>query len=497
MFTLVRLSLVGKGTMAFVDESRYVNAMLGLRSLSEGHGQEFLRYINSMGARPGDGIWRAIPGLGQAILLRVFDLNPNAPPSLQVPQVFNVLIVSLNALLLYHIYRRFFNVGLALLGLALYSGLVNTNLYLRHLLPYDHSLFFFFLALTVLLRPKAAVGLKLQTLAGVLSGLSYAIYPGYFMGPVLLLTLALMTGFEAPRPDWLRAAKPAAAQLAGLLTVLLAFEGLARLGHTSYWNSSRYIATTVTQGSFAEGFSFLGSYFWHVEGWLGIGLLVLFGVGLGLSWCSGWFAADGGATRGLVRLLTVGFLAWLGYALVVQVGHKLVFYGRTLHFFVPFIIMGALVALRTVGRPRQPRTWLYWGSGGIALWHFGVFVASYLPIDYPCDVAYRADIYDYAQVAISQVNVCDEHLIFYRLFGPRLRSQVTQKHRNPTFQLLNFAYLYPINCYRPAHLNPGKVVADSPYFMKYPAYQFEGHSASQRAVLQNHEINFQIIRNDN
>ena len=144
LVTLARLSLIGKGTMAFVDESRYVNAMLGLRSLSEGHGQEFLRYINSMGARPGDGIWRAIPGLGQAVLLLIFDLNPNAPPSLQVPQAFNVLIVSFNALLLYHIYRRFFRVGMALLGLALYSSLVNTNLYLRHLLPYDHSLFFFF-----------------------------------------------------------------------------------------------------------------------------------------------------------------------------------------------------------------------------------------------------------------------------------------------------------------------------------------------------------------
>lgn len=37
--TLACLSLIGKGTMAFVDESRYVNAMLGLRALGEGHGQ--------------------------------------------------------------------------------------------------------------------------------------------------------------------------------------------------------------------------------------------------------------------------------------------------------------------------------------------------------------------------------------------------------------------------------------------------------------------------
>ena len=490
--TLARLSLIGKGTMAFVDESRYVNAMLGLRALGEGHGQEFLRYINSMGARPGDGIWRAIPGLGQAILLLVFDLNPNAPPSLQVPQAFNVLIVSLNALLLYHLYRRFFSVGLALLGLALYSSLVNTNLYLRHLLPYDHSLFFFLLALTLLLRPRAAVSINLQSVIGVLGGLSYAIYPGYFMGPLLLLALALLASFEATRTGWLRSLKPFVAQLAGMLAVLLAFEGLAGLGDTSYWASSRYIATTVTQGSFDEGFIFIGSYFRQVEGWLGISLLVLFGLGLGLSVRSYLSANVSGAERGLARLLTTVFLMWLGYALVVQVGHKLVFYGRTLHFFVPFIIMGALVPLRAAGRTVQSRVWLYWGGSSIAIGHFGVFLVGYLAVDYPCDVAYRAGIYNYQQIAASLVSVCDEHLMAYRLFGPRLRSQLTQKHSTPAFQLLNFAYLYPVTCYRPAHLRPGKVVADVPYFMKYPAYQFEGHSARQRAILQNHEVDFQI-----
>lgn len=497
LVTLARLCLIGKGTMAFVDESRYVNAMLGLRSLSEGHGQEFLRYINSMGARPGDGIWRAIPGMGQAILLLVFDLNPNAPPSLQVPQAFNVLIVSLNALLLYHIYRHFFSVGLSLLGLVLYSSLVNTNLYLRHLLPYDHSLFFFFLALTVLLRPRSSASLKFQAIVGVLGGLSYAIYPGYFMGPMLLLALALLGLVEARRRDTLRALKPAVAQLTGLLAVLLAFEGLARLGDTSYWASSRYIATTVTQGSFSEGFSFIGSYFWQVEGWLGMSLLVLFGVGLGLNWRSGWFGADFAAERGLVHLLTVVFLLWLGYAIVVQVGHKLVFYGRTLHFFVPFIIMGVLVALRVGGHTEQIRTWLYWGTGSIGLAHFGIFLASYLRVDYPCDVAYRNGVFDYQQIAASQVNVCDEHLMAYRLFGPGLRSQLTQSHSAPVVQLLNFAYLYPISCYRPAHLHPGKILADVPYFMMYCAYQFEGHSDSQRAILQNHELDFQIVAKSN
>ena len=119
LVTLVRLSLVGTGTMAFIDERRYITAMLGLRSLGEGHGLDFLQAINSMGARPGDGLWRAIPGLGQALLLAVFHLNPNSPVSLQVPQVFNVLIMGLNLGLLYRIFRQFFTAGFTLLGLLL------------------------------------------------------------------------------------------------------------------------------------------------------------------------------------------------------------------------------------------------------------------------------------------------------------------------------------------------------------------------------------------
>ena len=181
VITAVRISLIGKGTMAFVDEQRYVTAMLGLRALGEGHVLEFLRAINSMGARPGDGLWRAIPGLGQAALLLATGLNPNSPPSLQVPQLFNVLVMSLNMLLLYKIYRRFFQAGMALLGIVLYSSLVNTNLYLRHLLPYDHALFFFLLALWLLLRLTARSAGWKYGLVGALAAFSYAVYPGYFM----------------------------------------------------------------------------------------------------------------------------------------------------------------------------------------------------------------------------------------------------------------------------------------------------------------------------
>ena len=506
LVTVARLSLLGTGTMAFVDEYRYVTAMLGLRALGEGHGLAFLQAINSMGARPGDGLWRAIPGLGQALLLLGFGLNPNAPPSLQVPQLFNVLIVSLNALLLYRIYRQFFSFGFALLGIVAYSSLVNTNLYLRHLLPYDHALFFFLLALWWLLSQSKGRVIGRYCGVGALSGLSYAVYPGYFMGPAVLLALGLLLlawGPQTPagqsRP---RVVGYAVAQLAGLLGVLGLFEILARLSGTSYLASSRYIATTINQGSFEEGLSFTSTYFWQVEGWVGVGLLTLCGAGLVLS---AWelfqvlIRREQGPAQSeslpLAGLLVISLLAWLGYVGLVLLAHKLVFYGRILHFFVPFIVLGALVAVRAAASLYEAGKRVLLVSCYVAVCgHFATFFVAYRAVQYPCDVAYRYGIQDARQIAGITTTGRDDNVIFYRVFGPRIRNQRTVAL--PAYQLVNFAYLYPLSGYRPASFKADKILVSVPYFLRYSPYRFEGHNPVQRTLLQKYAYEFQIIKTD-
>ena len=487
--------------MAFVDEQRYVTAMLGLRVLGEGHVREFLQAINSLGARPGDGLWRVLPGLGQAALLLLFKLNPNAPPSLQVPQVFNVLIMSLNALLLYRIYRLFFPVNFALLGVALYSSLVNTNVYLRHILPYDHSLFFFLLALWLLLIPAENKIIKRNCWVGLLSGFSYAVYPGYFLGPVVLLALAVLISIapeiragDARQPVSI---KPVVAQLAGFVSVLVLFEALAQLSDTSYLASSRYIATTVTQGSFEEGFSFVGQYFRQVEGWIGVGILGLFLAGLIVS--VGQLRAKSvrprrkADTRFFISgSLVIGFVAWLGYAVAVQFAHKLVFYGRILHFFIPLIILGAVVALQgAASQWPQGKSVLLVGGWAVAVFHFSTFEKNYQAVTYPCDVAYDFRIHDSRQIVSIDITGGDKGVVYYRLFGPRIRNQQTAAY--PKYHLVNFAYLYPISCYQEFPAGQGRILASVHYFMKYMPYQFEGHSPSQRALLQKYSYDFWII----
>jgi hypothetical protein len=492
--TIVRLSLVGKGTMAFIDERRYITAMLGLRELCAGHGLAFLQAIHSMGARPGDGLWRVIPGLGQAALLLGFGLNPNAPPSLQVPQVFNVLVISMNALLLYKIYRRFFAVGLALLGVALYSSLVNTNVYLRHLLPYDHALFFFLWALWLLLTTPEHGQPRRYALVGLLAGVSYAVYPGYFMGPALLLLVGvgrlLSKQTEPLRP---RRFLPVAGQLIAFLAVLAFLELTASVSGASYFASSRYIAGTITQGSFAEGFSFIGEYYWTVEKWLGAGLLLLFGGGL-LACLRALPAFFSGGRLGVsVELLslTIGaFATWLGYACLVALGHKLVFYGRILHFFAPFVVLGALVALQVAAVRLVRAKWLVAMGLAIAAASFIGFVRAYRLVEYPCDVVYRYGILNSRQIAASRTNVCEGNALGYRLFGPAMRNQPTRPA--PRYRLLNFAYLYPLTCYRSEILPPRRVIAAVPYFMKFAPYQFEGHSGAERAIIQQYNLAFII-----
>jgi hypothetical protein len=494
--TLIRLSLVGKGTMAFIDERRYITAMLGLRELCAGHGLAFLQAIHSMGARPGDGLWRVIPGLGQAVLLMGFGLNPNAPPSLQVPQVFNVLVISMNALLLYRVYRRFFSLGLALLGVALYSSLVNTNVYLRHLLPYDHALFFFLWALWLLVSAPENGQLRRYTLVGLLAGVSYAVYPGYFMGFLLLIAVGAARLLAVPVKSLsLRRFTPVAVQLTALLAVLAFFELTAQASSTSYIASSRYIAGTITQGGFAEGFSFIGQYYWSVEKGLGVGLLLLFGIGfiVCVRRLPALFLSYGRSVGSLELLsLVIGaFAAWLGYAGLVTIGHKLVFYGRILHFFAPFIVLGALVGLQVVASRLSRPKWLVAACLVIATLSFADFVRAYRRVEYPCDVAYRHNMLDYRQIAGSQTNSCAGNTLTYRLFGPAIRNQPTQP--TPRYRLVNFAYLYPLACYRQVALPAGRVVAATPYFMKYAPYQFEGHNGAERAMLQHYAFDFVII----
>jgi hypothetical protein len=131
------------------------------------------------------------------------------------------------------------------------------------------------------------------------------------------------------------------------------------------------------------------------------------------------------------------------------------------------------------------------GCLAVALAHFASFVWAYQAVEYPADVAYAHGILDVRQIAGRVTTACEPRVISYRPFGPHMRSQRTVAM--PSYELVNYAYLYPVNCYQAVGPDAGRALMSVPYFMKYTPYQFEGHGPTQRALLQNHPFAFQII----
>lgn len=266
-------------------------------------------------------------------------------------------------------------------------------------------------------------------------------------------------------------------------------EILAHAAGTPYFASSRYIATTVTQGSFDEGFSFISRYFWQVEGWVGAGLLVLCGAGLLLSPRRGLTKRPAGIPPLAARyLLVVVGLARLGYADVVQFAHGLVFTAARCIFLCPSWCWAQRWRCR---KWRAAGRALLLAGGGAALGQFGAFVVAYRAVVYPADVAYVYDIHDARQIAAATTTGCDRNVVTYCLFDPRRRGQATAGR--PRYRLVNFVYLYPLSCYVASRPETHRIVAVVPYFMKYTPYHTNSRATAQRVRLQRYGYEFRVV----
>ncbi|UOQ77833.1 hypothetical protein MUN84_04015 [Hymenobacter sp. 5516J-16] len=209
-------------------------------------------------------------------------------------------------------------------------------------------------------------------MAGTLGVLAFAVYPGYYFAPLLPGAMALAS---TRRTQWKRAAL---GFLAGAGLVVAPLEILTRVGHISYLRTLQHLPATVNQGDFGEGFSFLPRYLWQVEGPTG-GLLLLLAL-------PGLWALLTKHPAPLTRVVALApLVAWLGHASLVFFAHQLVFYGRLVHFFLPFLVLYAGTALHLLrpGLLRRAATILLVGA---ALVHLGRFGRAYLALAYPRDV---------------------------------------------------------------------------------------------------------------
>lgn len=344
-FAVYRLLLARSGQLYWPDEFRYLHSLHLLDDLRKGHfvtGMDWM-FGFANGGRPGFVLLSTVPAALQGIANLVWGVEPSSPIFYRIPSTFNVL-VSLGVAAAF--YRLLViatsDRSYALIGTLVYGLLVNTNLYVRHLFPFDLALLLLLCSLVLVVSERqSAERLRTRAIAaGVLSGLAFTTYPGY--DPFVVLLAAAL--FMNPVGAWRHLVT-----LGGsILLVVLVWELIARAAGMSFIVTSFRFSSTVTQGSFEEGYRFLPVYLLDVEGLAGGVLLVL----------AASFAVTALARRD--RSVEAGVVgaavaAYFAYATAGVVFRKMVYYGRLLHMYMPFLVLAAILAVQAIRNQRVRR----------------------------------------------------------------------------------------------------------------------------------------------
>jgi hypothetical protein len=281
------------------------------------------------------------PALVQGVANVVFGVQPTDPSFYRIPAIANVLVSLGLTLIVYRLVVLLTDDRLlAWLGATVHGLLANTNVYVRHLFPYDISLLPFLLSVMLLLEqtdsPRRA-WLR-AGLAGLLSGIAATTYPGYYL--FLIIPLVMML---AKRPlVW----RSLVLFLVAVLVVPILWEATAWIAGFSFiWASQRFSTTLASeniagvQGAYEEGLSFLALYLVEVEGMAGLMLGALFLV-------FGILTVQGRFSRTETAMILAAIAAYLVYAVAVQALHWAVFYGRLVHMHLPFVVLAAVLVIR-------------------------------------------------------------------------------------------------------------------------------------------------------
>jgi hypothetical protein len=258
----------------------------------------------------------------------------------------------------------------------------------------------------------------------------------------------------------------------------------------------------ILQGSPEEGYTFAFKYLWQVEGLLGLGLLGLLALAVGqlvqVMMQARWVALP---TTPRQRLLTAAAVMFLVHSSAAALGHRIVWYGRLLHFYLPWLVLAAVVPLayaRTIWAVRVALVLCL-----IGILDYSSFFIDFQRLVYPSDLIahYHLGCLRPEQLRYyTEVEVADD--LLYPVQGGRVSASSvcppTSGMADSVTVLVNFALLYPITAAtrRPAFVpkSGARWLLKKPYFGNFPAYCFEGLSSTERAEVRRRQFELQILR---
>jgi hypothetical protein len=493
VITCLKLTLIGKGFLAFPDEFIYRSSERALKSLLNGDARSALYEIFSTQGRPGEALVKMIPCAFQMVTASVFNVSYAENT---YPMFFFNFIVHCLLLLVHYKFSKLLlkDKFLALTSLLLYTALTNSFIYLRHILPYDTSLLVFYYVLYRVVKGTDSGNLKLMSsfFLGLLSFFGLVIYPGYF--PLYLAGGAMLFFNKMDLQNLKNRFYNAGMFILGGTYCLILAELISNYSGRSYIADSIILSGNITQGSFEESFSFIIKYLFEVEGIPGMilatgvaGFLMIFS-----------FKFNQGITASAIILLfALLFSIFISYACLGYFKHNVVFYGRLLHQYYPFLCLFTVFAFNGVlERVKRSKMFLM-NVSGLFIVVFGINLWKYHQFSYPRDIAFRYN----REYVISNRKLVFEYGTSVAAFPSEdeLIFPVQSEKKANTFSeftMVNFCYFYPAEDPSLYHeYIPGSgstLISSGSYFLNNKAYQYEGFNIAERENISGMNLHIKV-----
>ena len=485
-----RLTLLGRGAMAFPDETWYYQSALILQQLRTGQLSGLLAHIAFNWGRPGDAILKLIPAALQGIPF-LFGVPPSNPSSLIIPAACNAIVSLITLYLFFRVCLVLFDGDrtVSTMAAVVYGLLVNSNVYVRHMLACDWALCIGAYALWLTLSRQPTMALAFRV--GMLAGSVITVYPGYYL-------FAAIPGvaFVAPyvSPGSTQRWRIAAGFTFGVVVVIATIDILCRIGGLSYFSMAQQLSGTVTQGSFEEGWVFLPRYLIQVERYAG-GMLL---IGFAVYFARTVWKAVKGTWRKIDWLILAAAIAWMWQAVAAYHWHAMVLYGRLIHPWMVFLVL-ALADAITWAQRDWSRNALCAAAVAVALISWGPSAYDYYGLAYPVDVLYKIGI-DTTLLPASRMR-CEMQSVYSYTSPPPLNRETGYPHgKADNYLLINFCEGLPVpgRVARVPESGDATLIYEGPHFMTFPAYGFEGLGPEDRREIRRraYEVRAYEIRSE-
>ncbi len=491
----VRVSWMGKGVYAFTDETRYEASQYMVGQLLLGNVKEGVGALLKTDARPVDCLLHALPAMVQQLLPHEQGLNH--PDSLVWVQYFHILLFGMLAFVFSRLTALLFHETdyIPLMALACFVMLVNNHVHARHILPYDTALLLSLSALGLIVhvhRTHGFISTRAKYITGILAAMAWLTYPGYYWLPVLMMVYLFLVSGSKRLIDGIREVIPF---LMGSFTVLLCFEAIYWCYGKSLLYSLASLSLGINQGDYHESLEFMIHYMKESNG------------------AVGWILSYAFLIVGALSLLTLlrsrlkkfdpvsvflglAFSAWAFHTVLGEVFEFMVFYGRLIHAFVPFMIWAVVAACIRLKNMTVPVLSVVVVLCVFCFWNFH---QSYQSITYPRDVLFafshpiagndsKTALIQLTKEASTSVPYCNIHSAYAYY-------DLTNRVVNPSLFFYNTAILYPIEGQKVVNCvgTYQSLVLRVPYYLCFAPYGYEGYSAAARRKLQSGLYTTQVM----